>query len=130
MTVHSVTWPAAVTGRGPLARVRRLSLFLTRPFAPCLERALPSGRFAHVVAGCGVAIFEPGGRPGRAFGVLVHRSGSSAAIIEYGQPGIICACPFPRPQAWQNNRSALVAAPGRSQLLTSSGSINRPSAAR
>jgi hypothetical protein len=25
MTVHSVTWPAAVTGRSPLARVRRLS---------------------------------------------------------------------------------------------------------
>jgi hypothetical protein len=25
------------------------------------------------------------------------RPGSSAAITEYGQPGIICACPFPRP---------------------------------
>ena len=25
------------------------------------------------------------------------RPGSSAATTEYGQPGIICACPFPRP---------------------------------
>src|SRR5215469_16591547 len=55
---------------------------------------------------------------------------SSAATTEYGQPGIICACPFPRPYTWQNSRSGLVAAPGRSQLLTSTASISRPSAAR
>src|ERR1019366_631542 len=58
------------------------------------------------------------------------RPGSSAATTEYGQPGIICAWPFPRPQTWQNSRSGLVAAPGRSQLLTSTASISRPSAAR
>ena len=58
------------------------------------------------------------------------RPGSSAATTEYGQPGIICACPFPRPYTWQNNLSGLVAAPGRSQLLTSTASISRPSAAR
>ena len=58
------------------------------------------------------------------------RPGSSAAITEYGQPGIICACPFPRPYTWQNSRSGLVAAPGRSQLLTSAASTSRPSAAR
>src|SRR5213075_788590 len=58
------------------------------------------------------------------------RPGSSAATTEYGQPGIICAWPFPRPYTWQNNRCGLVAAPGRSQLLTSTASIRRPSAAR
>jgi hypothetical protein len=58
------------------------------------------------------------------------RPGSSAATTEYGQPGIICACPFPRPQTWQNKRSGLVAASGRSQLLTSTASTRRPSAAR
>ena len=58
------------------------------------------------------------------------RPGSRAAITEYGQPGIICAWPLPRPYTWQNNRSGLVAAPGRSQLLTSTASISRPSAAR
>jgi hypothetical protein len=58
------------------------------------------------------------------------RPGSSAAMIEYGQPGIICACPLPRPDTWQNRRSGLVAAPGRSQLLTSAASTSRPSAAR
>jgi hypothetical protein len=58
------------------------------------------------------------------------RPGSRAAITEYGQPGIICACPLPRPYTWQNNRSGLVTAPGRSQLLTSTASISRPSAAR
>ena len=58
------------------------------------------------------------------------RPGSSAATTEYGQPGIICACPFPRPYTWQNNLSGLVAAPGRSQLLTSTASISRPSAPR
>ena len=41
------------------------------------------------------------------------RPGSSAAITEYSQPGIICADPFPRPYTWQNSRSGLVAAPGR-----------------
>ena len=58
------------------------------------------------------------------------RPGSSAATTEYGQPGIICAWPFPRPYTWQNRRSGLVAASGRSQLLTSTASIRRPSAAR
>src|ERR1022692_1212686 len=58
------------------------------------------------------------------------RPGSSAAMTEYGQPGIICACPFPRAYTWQNKRSGLVAAPGRSQLLTSTASTRRPSAAR
>src|SRR6266496_1188333 len=58
------------------------------------------------------------------------RPGSSAATTEYGHPGIICACPLPRPYTWQNSRSGLVTAPGRSQLLTSTASISRPSAAR
>ena len=40
------------------------------------------------------------------------RPGSSAATTEYGQPGIICAWPFPRPYTWQNNLSGLVAAQG------------------
>ena len=35
--------------------------------------------------------------------------------------------PFPRPYTWQNNRSGLVAASGRSQLLTSTASRIRPS---
>jgi hypothetical protein len=38
--------------------------------------------------------------------------------------------PFPRSYTWQNKRSGLVAAPGRSQLLTSTASIRRPSGAR
>ena len=57
------------------------------------------------------------------------RPGSSAAITEYSQPGIICAWPSPRPWTWQKNRSGLVAAPGRSQILTSVASTSRPSAA-
>ena len=59
--------------------------------------------------------------------VQLLRPGSSAATKEYGQPGIICAFPLPRPYTWQNIRSGLVAAPGRSQLLTSAASRIRPS---
>ena len=33
------------------------------------------------------------------------RPGSSATTSEYGQPGIICAFPFPRAYVWQNSRS-------------------------
>jgi hypothetical protein len=55
------------------------------------------------------------------------RPGSSAATKEYGQPGIICALPLPRPYTWQNIRSGLVTASGRSQLLTSTASRIRPS---
>ena len=55
------------------------------------------------------------------------RPGSKAATKEYGQPGIIWACPLPRPYTWQNSRSGLVIAPGRSQLLTSAASRIRPS---
>jgi hypothetical protein len=58
------------------------------------------------------------------------RPGSSAAMTEDGRPGIICACPFPRQYTGQDKRSALVAAPGRSQLLTPAASTSRPSAAR
>ena len=56
------------------------------------------------------------------------RPGSSAATNEYGQPGIICAFPLPRAYVWQNRRSGLVSASGRSQLLTSTASRIRPSA--
>ena len=45
-----------------------------------------------------------------------------------GQPGIICAFPLPRAYVWQNRRSGLVCASGRSQLLTSAASRIRPSA--
>jgi hypothetical protein len=38
--------------------------------------------------------------------------------------------PLPRPYTWQNSRSGLVTAPGRSQLLTSAASTSRPPAAR
>ena len=55
------------------------------------------------------------------------RPGSSATTSEYGQPGIICAFPFPRAYVWQNSRSGLVSASGRSQLLTSAASRIRPS---
>ena len=55
------------------------------------------------------------------------RPGSSAATSEYGQPGIICALLFPRPQQWQNDRPGLAAASGRSQLLPSAASRIRPS---
>ena len=51
---------------------------------------------------------------------------SRAATNEYGQPGIICACPFPRPWTWQNSRSGLVGASGRSHGLTSTASTIRP----
>ena len=53
--------------------------------------------------------------------------GPSAATKEYGQPGIICPALRPRPCTWQNIRSALVAASGRSQLHTSTASRIRPS---
>jgi hypothetical protein len=55
------------------------------------------------------------------------RPGSSTATHEYGQPGIICAFPFPRPYTWQNKRSGLVFASGRSQFETSQASRIRPS---
>ena len=53
--------------------------------------------------------------------------GPSAATNEYGQPGIISPAFFPRPCTWQNNRSGLVRASGRSQLHTSAASRIRPS---
>ena len=37
------------------------------------------------------------GAPRPSTAVQEVRPGSSAATTEYGQPGIICACPFPRP---------------------------------
>ena len=55
------------------------------------------------------------------------RPGSSAATKEYGQPGIISLFPLPRAKQWQNSRSGLVSASGRSQLLTSQASRIRPS---
>jgi hypothetical protein len=54
---------------------------------------------------------------------------SSAATIEYGQPGISWAWLRARPWTWQNNRSGLVTASGRSHELTSTASTIRPSAA-
>ena len=62
--------------------------------------------------------------------VQLVRPGSNAATTEYGQPGIIWACPLPRPCTWQNSRSGLVAASGRSHGLTSAASTIRPSAER
>ena len=53
--------------------------------------------------------------------------GCSAATNEYGHPGITCPAFFPRPCTWQNIRPGLVAASGRSQLLTSTASRIRPS---
>ena len=58
------------------------------------------------------------------------RPGSSAATKEYGQPGIISLFPLPRAWQWQNSRSGLVSASGRSQLLTSQASRIRPSSHR
>ena len=55
------------------------------------------------------------------------RPGPSAATKEYGQPGMSCLFPFPRAWQWQNRRSGLVSASGRSQLLTSAASRIRPS---
>ncbi len=73
--------------------------------------------------GCHLCLVVIGAQPDRA-GTAVQdvRPGSRAAMTEYGQPGIICAWPVPRPQAWQNSLSGLAAAPGRSQLLTSAAS--------
>ena len=56
--------------------------------------------------------------------------GPSAATNEYGQPGIIFPAFFPRPCTWQNIRSGLVRASGRSQLHTSAASRVRPSGRR
>ena len=68
--------------------------------------------------------------PGRtASSGAVHEvaPGPSAATTEYGQPGIICPALRPRPCTWQNIRSGLVRASGRSQPLTSAASRIRPS---
>lgn len=54
---------------------------------------------------------------------------AGAATNEYGQPGIIRCWSRPRPYVWQNSRSGLVGASGRSQLLTSTARTSRPSAA-
>ena len=53
--------------------------------------------------------------------------GPSAATCEYGHPGIICPAFAPRPWTWQNIRSWLAGASGRSQPLTSTASRIRPS---
>ena len=53
--------------------------------------------------------------------------GPSAATNEYGHPGIICAAFLPRPRTWQNIRSGLVSASGRSHAVTSTASRIRPS---
>jgi hypothetical protein len=54
-------------------------------------------------------------------------AGPSAATTEYGQPAIICPALRPRPCTWQNIRSGLVRASGRSQQHTSTASRIRPS---
>lgn len=55
---------------------------------------------------------------------------SSAATIEYGQPGTIWCLPKPRPKVWQKERSEEVSASGRSHGETSTASTSRPSLAR
>jgi hypothetical protein len=54
--------------------------------------------------------------------------GPSAATNEYGRPGTRCPAFFPRPFTWQNSRSGLVPASGRSHAVTSAASRIRPSA--
>jgi len=53
--------------------------------------------------------------------------GPSAATNEYGQPGTCCPAWRPRPCTWQNSRSGLVTASGRSQWHTSAASRIPPS---
>lgn len=54
---------------------------------------------------------------------------SSAATIEYGQPGTIWCLPSPRPKVWQKARPQGVLASGRSHGETSAASTIRPSEA-
>ena len=61
------------------------------------------------LAGGDLGLIVTGAEPDRAgTAVQLLRPGSSAATKEYGQPGIICAFPLPRPYTWQNIRSGLV----------------------
>jgi hypothetical protein len=59
--------------------------------------------------------------------VQLDRPGPSAATNEYGHPGTTCPAFLPRPCTWQNRRSGLASASGRSQLQTSTASRIRPS---
>ena len=132
------SWPSSSTGRSASSQACRVTSWPTSnttrirrsPSCQCpasISRATISRIWTAVTS-----VWSSSGPSPRASSTAVQevRPGSSAATTEYGQPGIICACPFPRPYTWQNSRSGLVTAPGRSQLLTSAASTSRPSAAR
>ena len=60
-------------------RTATLACSLTRAFAPCFERALPSGRLTHVVGVPDGGSSSPEGGRVRAFRVLVHRPGRAGS---------------------------------------------------
>src|ERR1019366_4235596 len=127
--------PSTSTGRSFSRNASRITSYpasntMRMPGSPschcpaAISRSAPSRTRAAVPS-----VSSPSGPSRTASSPAVHdvRPGSSAAITGYGQPGIISAWPFPRPYTWQNKRSGLVAAPGRSRLLTSTASLIRPS---
>ena len=89
-----------------------------------ISRATASRTWAAVTS---VASSSGPSRTASSGSVQEVRPGSSTAMNEYGQPGIICAFPLPRAYTWQNKRSGLVSASGRSQFETSQASRIRPS---
>src|SRR6266446_9451781 len=120
---HGALYDAVNHGRIDIARLRRSVAGLPLPRAADGRLVLaadvsnwlrpgaatsPERLFCHVCGrGKGQAQMIPGWpysviaalEPDRTSWTAVQdvRSGSSAAITEYGQPGIICAWPFPRP---------------------------------
>jgi hypothetical protein len=55
---------------------------------------------------------------------------SSAAITEYGQPGMVCRVPLHRQYLWQCDRPGEHSASGRGQVVTSTAIRSRPASSR
>ena len=127
--------PSTSTGRSFSRNASRITSYpasntMRMPGSPSCHCPAAISRSATSRTPAAVTSVSSSSGPSRtASSTAVHdvRPGSSAAITGYGQPGIISAWPFPRPYTWQNKRSGLVAAPGRSRLLTSTASLIRPS---
>ena len=126
---------AGEPGRPASSQASRITSYpasMTTMMSPSPGRQCPAAASRRVTSRSCAAVTSVGSssRPSRiASSGAVHEvaPGSSAATTEYGQPRIICPAWRPRPCTWQNSRSGLVRASGRSQQHTSTASRIRPS---
>ena len=97
--------PSTSTGRSFSRNASRITSYpasntMRMPGSPSCHCPAAISRSATSRTRAAVTSVSSSSGPSRtASSTAVHdvRPGSSAAITEYGQPGIICACPFPRP---------------------------------